>query len=164
LPTWAQGDVVNVPVSTDREAQRAVLRQMVRAVRFAPKGAVVRIATGSLDLGRLMRALRAAHRRGVQVRFVTANQTYSAKELALKEEIGSDRSSTSYVLSRPKAWGKFALPPTTLLVSTSGTSTRVRLDSNQRSTKEGATYLTRAKVTTNRSSYEGMMATFDGIH
>ncbi|WP_134764547.1 endonuclease/exonuclease/phosphatase family protein [Nocardioides sp. 1609] len=71
--------VANDP-SGDQAARRAVLRSLATGIRSAQAGDVVRVVTSRLDLYFLVKELRRAAKRGVQVQFVKLGRKWAPRE------------------------------------------------------------------------------------
>ncbi|WP_187366848.1 endonuclease/exonuclease/phosphatase family protein [Nocardioides dongxiaopingii] len=80
-PTDTQ--VVTNDPSGDEAARRAVLRSLTTGIRSAQSGDVVRVVTSRLDLYFLVKELRRAAKRGVQVQFVKLGRAWAPREQKL---------------------------------------------------------------------------------
>lgn len=87
----------NDPTGSRRQ-QYSLVRRINHAIREAEPGATLRLAAYSLAMPSTTEALVDAHRRGVQVRVVVDDHSaHWGSVRALREELGSDAGSSSYV-------------------------------------------------------------------
>lgn len=155
--TFVPGRTANLP-SGDRTARRAVLDLMVLAIDNAPRGAGIHMATTSLADGLVFRALKKADKRGVRVHFLTRRARPNKKEEALFDLLGGRIKTRTWAVpcSGPclRIAGKGRLPKTRLLVSRSGATTALRIDSNQAAAFTTARKATVAQVSTRKGAYD----------
>jgi endonuclease/exonuclease/phosphatase family metal-dependent hydrolase len=141
--TFAAGSLTNSPQGKKAE-KRAVLDLVVRAIDNTEKGAAIHLATQKLSDQSVTKALKKAIRRGVKVQFVTYNKKVTGQERILMNRLG-DRVKTKKfgvgctgkcvnMVKRNK------VPPTMLLISQSGATRALRID-----TDRDLTYLNGAK-------------------
>jgi hypothetical protein len=161
--SFTPGDFTNQPTGT-REARRAVLDLMTKAVDNAPDGASIHLTTAKLGDKPLYRALRHAIDRGVHVQFVTRRPNPSQQEKNLMRVLGDKVWKKDWAVGCDdecqRIAGRGNLPQTRLLVSKSGITDAVRMDVDQPAVFSTAHTLSTARVWTSKATYDGAFRRF----
>jgi hypothetical protein len=97
-PAWSPrtGAVFNNPRGT-RAQQLAIITQIDRSIDAAPRGATIRAATYRFDMSSTATKLVAAHRRGVNVRFLVDDSFVTPQVRTLRKALGTNRKSRSFL-------------------------------------------------------------------
>ena len=142
-------EVVSDPAG-DQPAQRAALGSLATAVRRAEAGAVVRVATATLDSAQLARDLRAAAVRGVHVQLIKIGGRWTGRETKLEKLLRTDRDRSSWMLSCTEecrtSWLGFKLGAL-VMVSDTQRAWTTRLSSNRQLTSALLTEVTTVTIT-----------------
>lgn len=161
--SFTSGRVVNDPTA-DRTARRAVLDYAIKAIDNAPAGAGIHLQTARLSDRRTVQALKAAVDRGVYVQLVTRDAQPNAKERSLFALLGDKISSRAFAVGcSPRCRrieSRGGLPPTRLLVSSSGITNAIRFDIDQAATYDSRNLPTNADVMVSQSRYDGAFTRF----
>ncbi len=160
---FVKGPRTNVPTG-NRAARRGVLDLMESAIENAPRGAGIHLVTTTLSDGKIYRALRKAEKRGVKIQFVTRNKRPNRKERALFRLLKGRVKTREFAVPCRSACRRIErkgrLPQTSLMVSNSGSTRALRIDSDRPAAFRSTKSLTRAKVKTNKRSYDYMFNLF----
>ncbi|GAA3647875.1 hypothetical protein GCM10022237_04310 [Nocardioides ginsengisoli] len=147
-------------VLTDpRTSPRAVTSLMIRSINLAPKGAVVHLVSRQLAVKGVVDAIKAARKRGVQVQVLTSGKKISGGERALIKLLGTNTRKKSWV-AHQRNWTKYGLPAASSLVSASGGTRALRIDSSRPITQETHKVPTRAVITIDKTSYDRLFVAF----
>jgi endonuclease/exonuclease/phosphatase family metal-dependent hydrolase len=161
--SFTPGDFTNQPDGT-RDARRAVLDLMVKAVDNTAEGASIHLTTAKLGDKPLYRSLRAAIDRGVHVQFLTRRANPTQQELNLMNVLGSKVWKKDWAVGCDEECQAIDrrgnLPQTRLLVSQSGVTAAIRMDVDQPAVFSTAHSLTNAKVWTSQATYDGAFRRF----
>ncbi|HEY0888782.1 MAG TPA: phospholipase D-like domain-containing protein [Nocardioides sp.] len=103
-PTWMPqaGPVFNNPLGS-LKGQQAILRQVLAAVRHAPRGSLIQMAVYSFDRSDLAYALRKARQRGVRVQLIVNKSVMSGVARNLQRRFGKNPNRPSFVIACPGA-------------------------------------------------------------
>ncbi len=161
--SFTPGTFTNVP-SGNREARRAVLDLMVKAIDNAPKGASIHLTTAKLGDKPVYRALRAAIERQVHVQVVTRRNHPSQQERNLANVLGDKIWKKDWAVGCDDECrlieSRGNLPQTRLLVSESGVTSAVRIDADMPAVFSTAHALSTAQVWTSQATYDGAFRRF----
>ncbi|MFJ9314024.1 endonuclease/exonuclease/phosphatase family protein [Pimelobacter simplex] len=152
---FSPGTVLTDP----RTSPRAVTALMVRSINLAPKGAVVHLATRDLKMAAVVKAIQQARKRGVHVQLLTSGKKVSPGERTLIKLLGTNVRKKSWV-AHQRNWTRFHLPAASSLVSASGGTRALRIDSNRPLVKDAHKVATRAVVTIDKTSYDSLFVPF----
>lgn len=132
------GNFRSKPSGTKRE-RRAAVRSLARTIRMAPEGSTVRLETVRLGRYEVVRALRKAHARGVNVQVLTRARS-NPRERALQRQLGRRVTKGSWAKrSSPRAHRiakRRGAPATRLMVTRSGTESKVLVHVSRRVTAQ----------------------------
>ena len=158
---FAPGRVINNPAG-ERAERRAVLDLMVKAVANAPRGSAVHLQTVGLRDRRLAGALNRAVDRGVHVQLVTRHDTFNKQERQLQALLGSRTGRKSWVTDCVRRCLRLAnrLPDTQLLVSTSGDTPALLIETNAPAVSSYTLQRMTATVETSKASYDAAFQWF----
>lgn len=162
--TFVPGKTTNFP-SGDRTARRAVLDLMVRAIDNAPRGSGIHLTTTRLADGKIYRAVKQAVERDVRVQFLARSARPNKKEQALFTLLKGRVKTRSWAVpcisdTCRRIDGKGRVPETRLLVSRSGATTALRIDSDQPAAFVTARNSTTAEVMTRKGAYDSAYRLF----
>jgi endonuclease/exonuclease/phosphatase family metal-dependent hydrolase len=161
--SFTPGTFTNVPSGT-RAPRRAVIDLMVKAVDNAPAGASIHLTTAKLGDKPLYRALRAAIDRKVHVQVVTRRTHPTQQELNLMNVLGDKVWKKSWAVGCDEECqaidSRGNLPATRLLVSQSGITSALRIDSDGPAVFSAAKALMTAQVWTSQTTYDGAFKRF----
>lgn len=136
--TITPGNFRSKPAGTRRE-RRAALRSLVRTINMMPKGATVRLDTVRLGRREVFDALRRAHDRGVRVKVLTRARP-NGRERALYRDLGRNVRRASWAKRASPRARRIArrrgLPATRMMVTRSGTESKVLVHINRRVTSQ----------------------------
>ena len=164
--TWATDPPADTTVVTnqpdgDKVGQRAVLAELGGAIRAAEPGSTVRIVTGQLAVGGLVKASKKAAARGVHVRVTAANNHPSVQQRRLARALLRSGDVDSWLRTCPssclKTWHRADIPRTLMMVSGPDGTWQTRYDVNRQLT--GDLIARRSKV----SVHVGQLALTEGI-
>ncbi|MFT4082384.1 MAG: hypothetical protein QM638_07335 [Nocardioides sp.] len=139
-------------------ARRVVMRTVVKAINSAPRRATVHLATQHLRTRNVIKALRAAHRRGVHVQLITGDRHSTHVDRRFARLLGSNVGHKSWAVRRPTAFD--TLPSTGLLVSKSGATPAFRVTATSALVPSVNVGVKRAWLSTSKSSYDALFRTF----
>ncbi|MBU2697721.1 endonuclease/exonuclease/phosphatase family protein [Pimelobacter sp. 30-1] len=147
-------------VMTDpRTSPRAVTSLMVRSINLAPKGAVVHLVSRDLKMPVVVKAIQQARKRGVHVQLLTSGKKVTTGERTLIKLLGTNVRKKSWV-AHQRNWTRYRLPAASSLVSASGGTRALRIDSNRPLVKDTHKVATRAVVTIDKTSYDNLFVPF----
>jgi len=121
--SFIRGHVVNIPDSPISAGRRAVTTRVLKAVRQAPAGSTILLATARLDGPGMRNALVAAHQRGVKVRVVSWSAKATTQEQLLQKAIGGTKGKPSFMIRR--SYSKAAGLPATAVLFTSSAGVKL---------------------------------------
>ncbi|GGU18102.1 hypothetical protein GCM10007979_16070 [Nocardioides albus] len=153
---FGPGVVVTDPGMSVAEEQ-SVLRTVLKAVNSARPGHVVHLATRALTRARVVRALKRADSRGVQVRVVTAEETTTAQMRSLQAVLGKDVNKDSWAVPRPSGYDRAGLRATVLLVSRTGATPTFAFSSSTQMSALAGSGKRSGYVSVSKASYEKLL-------
>ena len=148
-----------VVLTDPRTSPRAVTSLIVRSIDLAPKGAVVHLATRNLKMPVVVRAIKKARKRGVQVQVLTTGRKITSGERSLIRLLGTNVRKKSWV-AHQRDWKRYGLPAASSLVSASGGTRALRIDSSRPVENRTHRLRTRAVVTIDKTSYDRLFVPF----
>jgi endonuclease/exonuclease/phosphatase family metal-dependent hydrolase len=161
--SFVAGNYTNDPAGT-RLARRGVLDLMVKAIDNTPADAAIHLTTAKLGDKPVYRALRAAIDRGVHVQVLTRRTHFSQQELNLMNVLGDKVWKKSWAVGCEEECRQIDsrgnLPQTRLLISQSGVTQALRIDSDGPLVYSSGSALTTAKVWTSQATYDGAFTRF----
>lgn len=152
---FVPGTVISDPATSPR----AVTQLMVKSLNLAPKGAVVHLLSEELAMKSVEKAIVRARKRHVKVQVLTASVTPTAVERRLAGLLGTKTRKKSWITHQPK-WSKYGLPYASALVSASGGTQALRIDSSQPLVRGAHKVETRAVITADKTTYDQLFIQF----
>jgi hypothetical protein len=146
-------------VVSDPTRPRAVTALMVKSLNLAPKGAVVHLISRSLKMKVVERAIKAARKRGVEVQVLTGSARPNSMEKRLAKLLGTKTKKKSWIAHQPN-WAAYGLPNASSLVSASGGTRALRIDSDRALVRDAHRLATRAVITADRAAYDQLFVKF----
>lgn len=138
--------------------RKVIIRTAIKAIRSAPKGSSIHLATRQLNAPSVTSSLAAARKRGVNVQLLTGQVTQSAAEKALSRQLGTNVGKNNWAVNRRDAFSQ--LPATVLLISQSGATPAFRLSAGVSLIQASADGFYRATISTTTSSYDALFRPF----
>jgi len=158
--------VTNDP-SGDLGTQRVALRSLAQAVRSAPPGGTIELATRSLDAVAVTRPLKRALARGVHVRIVTASKTLTLREARLQRTIAARADAGSWLHRCSgtclESWRSAGVPPALVLVSDPSGAWQTRAQANRALTWNLVAAPTRVTISTGPDALAEGAGLFDAV-
>ena len=128
--TFIRTHIENNPAWPSPSIRQAVLRRLVEAINFAPKGSTIRLGTARLSDQPTYLALIRAHARGVIIQGVSTSGRATAQEAGLSRRLGTSKAGASWFVRR-KANPATKMAPTSVSVSKSAGVPWVAIEVNQ---------------------------------
>lgn len=138
---------------------RAITKLMVKSLNLAPKGAVVHLLSSELAMKSVEKAIIRARKRHVKVQVLTASVRPTAVERRLAGLLGTKTKKKSWITHQPK-WSNYGLPYASALVSASGGTRALRIDSSQPLVRGAHKVATRAVITADKTTYDQLFVQF----
>ena len=165
LPTFKPSRLV-IPAGSTKKERRKVRRLQLKAIRATPARAAIHLATPKLRGPKVYDALSKAHKRGVHVTVILGQKKFTARDRALRKQLGTKVTQSSWFRNKRKAWqarvvrGRRvgALKPTELLISQAGATSAFAMATNttmgKKPLKKHYRRKTRANVRIGLSTYD----------
>lgn len=154
---FGNGTVMSEP-DGGTAGRKVIIRTAIKAIRSAPKGSSIHLATRQLNAPSIASSLAAARRRGVNVQLLTGEATQTPAESALARQLGTDVDKKNWAVNRPGALDK--LPATALLISRSGATPAFRLSAGVSLIQASTRGTHRATMSTTTSAYDALFRPF----
>ncbi|MFI5625436.1 endonuclease/exonuclease/phosphatase family protein [Nocardioides sp. NPDC051685] len=156
---FGPGVVVTDPGLSAADEQ-SVLRTVLKSINSAGRGHVVHLATRALTHGRVLRALKRAKSRGVDVQVVTAEQTTTDQMRSLQRVLGKDVHKASWAVRRPSGYDRAGLSATVLLVSRTGATPAFAFSSSTQMSASAGTGKRSGYISVTKASYDKLFKPF----
>jgi hypothetical protein len=152
---FTPGTVTSDPIASPR----AVTAVVVKSLDLAPRGAVVHLVSRELKMKSVEKAIKRARKRGVEVQVLTGSARPNAMERRLASLLGTKKKRKSWIRHQPN-WAAYGLPVASSLVSASGGTRALRIDSNRPLIKDAHKVSTRAVITADQVTYDDLFVKF----
>ena len=156
---FGPGVVVTDPGLSAADEQ-SVLRTVLKAVNSARRGQVVHLATRALTNGRVLRALKRARSRGVDVQVVTAERTTTDQMRSLQRVLGKDVNKSSWAVRHPSGYDRAGLRATVLLVSRTGVTPAFAFSSSTQMSASAGNGKRSGYISVTKASYDKLFKPF----
>jgi len=145
---------------SNKDDKKATMRLVKQAVKQAPPGSALHLATKQLGGKGIYRLIANARARGVEVQIITGHRKATSLDHKLARLLGTKKKHKSWAKRKP-SWARTGLPRSLVLASMSGGTRAVRIDYNRAWTpklqkRAGST----AQIRSDQFGYDEMFVRF----